>query len=270
MLMSLSSGTLRRLLPFAFRWRFASALVLLVFVACAGRDTGGAGTSTSTGAASGATSTGGASGATSTGGASGATGGSTSATPGAERGPCYPNSTCNLGLTCASNLCVKLGGSGGLGGGGGGFPGSGGAGGAIVATGGTAGGPSVPYKPCGVFDGGSQGGLCVPKVVLDASGNPLAPILKQDDCPLATDRCVPALKANDPKALFQKCQTTLTVFGPQYGAGACVPAYIVRDTNPAGLAILKKDTCTGADELCTPCLDPLSMPTAGVPSHFCE
>jgi hypothetical protein len=25
-----------------------------------------------------------------------------------ERGPCYPNGTCNAGLTCASNLCVNL------------------------------------------------------------------------------------------------------------------------------------------------------------------
>lgn len=28
--------------------------------------------------------------------------------PGTERGPCYGNNTCNQGLTCASNVCVKL------------------------------------------------------------------------------------------------------------------------------------------------------------------
>jgi hypothetical protein len=28
--------------------------------------------------------------------------------PGIEGGPCYPNGTCNTGLTCASNLCVIL------------------------------------------------------------------------------------------------------------------------------------------------------------------
>ncbi len=29
-------------------------------------------------------------------------------TPGVERGPCYPNGTCNAGLTCASQLCVRF------------------------------------------------------------------------------------------------------------------------------------------------------------------
>jgi hypothetical protein len=128
----------------------------------------------------------------------------------------------------------------------------------------------VPYKPCGAFDGGSQGGLCVPKVALDLSGSPAAPSTKQDDCANATDRCAPILKVKDPNACFEKCTTTLTVFGAEYGAGACVPAYIVRDVNPAGLAILKKDTCTGADELCAPCRDPLAMPKAGVATHSCE
>ena len=28
--------------------------------------------------------------------------------PGTEGGPCYPNGTCNAGLTCASNTCVRL------------------------------------------------------------------------------------------------------------------------------------------------------------------
>ena len=34
-------------------------------------------------------------------------------TPGSERGPCYPNSTCNAGLECLSDLCVKAPGGGG-------------------------------------------------------------------------------------------------------------------------------------------------------------
>lgn len=128
----------------------------------------------------------------------------------------------------------------------------------------------APYKACGAYDGGSQGGVCVPKVLVDASGNASAPNLKQDDCALDTERCVPILKANDTAACFVKCTTTLTGLGKQYAAGACVPAYIVRDVNPQGLPILKKDTCTGADELCAPCLDPLSMPVAGVKTHSCE
>jgi len=34
--------------------------------------------------------------------------GSSGTTAGAEGGHCYPNSTCNAGLTCASTLCVRL------------------------------------------------------------------------------------------------------------------------------------------------------------------
>jgi hypothetical protein len=30
--------------------------------------------------------------------------------PGSERGPCYPNGTCNAGLSCLSNVCVNTGG----------------------------------------------------------------------------------------------------------------------------------------------------------------
>ena len=131
----------------------------------------------------------------------------------------------------------------------------------------------APYAHCGAFDGGSLGGLCVPKAVVDASGDPSAPNLKQDDCPSATDRCSPALKVKDAHACFEKCTTTLTPLntpGFDYSPGACVPSYIVRDVAPAGLPILKKDTCLGADELCAPCLNPQSMPTSGDPSHSCE
>ena len=34
-----------------------------------------------------------------------------SSTAGVEGGSCYPNRTCNTGLTCASNLCVRVGGA---------------------------------------------------------------------------------------------------------------------------------------------------------------
>jgi cysteine-rich repeat protein len=43
-------------------------------------------------------------------------GGSSGKAAGAEGGPCFGNSTCNAGLTCASNLCVQLPGVGGAGG----------------------------------------------------------------------------------------------------------------------------------------------------------
>lgn len=128
----------------------------------------------------------------------------------------------------------------------------------------------TPYRPCGSFDAGAPGGLCVPKSVVDSSGNALASTLRQDDCPLATDRCVPTAKAKDPAACLPRCTTTLTALGKQYGPGACVPSYVVLDTNPTSLVILKRDTCADSNALCTPCLDPLSAPVAGVPTHYCE
>jgi hypothetical protein len=139
--------------------------------------------------------------------------------------------------------------------------------------GGAAGAGPAPYRACGAYDGGLLGGLCVPKVIVDASGSALAGSLSQDDCPLATDRCVPVLKVKDPTAYFQTCTTTLKALsspGKDYGLGACVPAYVVRDWTPSALVILTRGICNGAEELCTPCLDPLSMPTAGIPTHFCE
>lgn len=70
--------------------------------------------------------------------AAGGTGGKTDAgvcTPGTERCPCYGNGTCNQGLTCASQVCVNVSGSGGAGGATGGSGGAGGSG----ATGGSSG-----------------------------------------------------------------------------------------------------------------------------------
>jgi len=54
--------------------------------------------------------------------------------PGTEACPCYGNRTCNAGLSCASNLCVVIGGTGGAGGGA-----TGGSGGS--SAGGSAGAP---------------------------------------------------------------------------------------------------------------------------------
>src|SRR5450432_1250408 len=57
---------------------------------------------------------------------------SSASTEGGERQPCYPNGTCNSGLTCASQLCVRLSGAGGAGGASAGGTSAGG-----TATGGT-------------------------------------------------------------------------------------------------------------------------------------
>ncbi|HVU02265.1 MAG TPA: hypothetical protein VHE30_10960 [Polyangiaceae bacterium] len=124
----------------------------------------------------------------------------------------------------------------------------------------------TPFKTCGAYDGGPSGGTCIPQPLVDNSGNPAAGSLKQDDC-ASGEKCVPTLKAQNINACFAKCTTTLASFGDQYGPGACVPAYVVRDVNPAGLAILTKGTCTGDGELCAPCLDPLN---AGAKTNSCE
>lgn len=90
-------------------------------------------------------------------------GGST--TPaGSERGPCYGNKTCDPGLTCASDVCVKIG-TGGSGGG----AGNGGAGGGTGAAGrggmsgesgrgGSAGGTSQAGAGGGGIGGGAGAG----------------------------------------------------------------------------------------------------------------
>ena len=66
---------------------------------------------------------------------------------GSERGPCYPNGGCDLGLTCASDLCVRVETDGGGRGGGNMGAGGGGAGGMGGATG-TAGTFAVaPHPP---------------------------------------------------------------------------------------------------------------------------
>jgi hypothetical protein len=101
----------------------------------------------------------------------GGAGGATACPDGFERCPCYGNHTCQSGLTCASNHCVSLGGSGsGSGGGAPAGPGSGGAtgsgsggvigsgsGGAATPGEGTGGaGPGTGGAPIG--DGGTGGG----------------------------------------------------------------------------------------------------------------
>jgi hypothetical protein len=40
-------------------------------------------------------------------------GGSSGPKAGDERGACYGNGSCNAGLTCASNVCVRIAGNGG-------------------------------------------------------------------------------------------------------------------------------------------------------------
>jgi hypothetical protein len=91
-------------------------------------------------------------------------GGAASCPTGSETCGCYGNKTCNSGLTCASNVCVNLSGSGsgGISGGGGANGGtSGGTGGATSGTGGSpsgAGGATSGSGGAGTGSGGTNGG----------------------------------------------------------------------------------------------------------------
>jgi hypothetical protein len=124
--------------------------------------------------------------------------------------------------------------------------------------------PPPPLKPCGAFDGGVAGGLCVPESATSTWGGQLR--YKQDEC-AAGDVCAPVHTVTQPGNCFERCTTTLATLGEQYGPGACLPSYYVRDTNPVGLVILTAGTCLGAGDLCSPCLDPLNN---GAPSGTCQ
>src|SRR5262245_29011984 len=86
--------------------------------------------------------------------AAGCAGGS--AGQGGERQACYANGTCNAGLTCASNVCVKFGG-GGAGGTGGSSGGRGGDGGSTGGRGGDGGTAGVSGTTGAAGTGGAAG-----------------------------------------------------------------------------------------------------------------
>jgi len=124
--------------------------------------------------------------------------------------------------------------------------------------------PPSPLKTCGGFDGGSPGGYCVPEGGTITLGG--ASYFKQDEC-ASGFLCVPMRTVARPGDCNERCTTTLGPLGDQYGPGACVPSYFVRDMSPAGLSILTAGTCTGPGDLCSPCLDPLN---SGVPTGACQ
>lgn len=134
------------------------------------------------------TGTGGASADASTGSGGASTGGTTECRDGAETCACYGNGTCNAGLVCASNLCVRL--SSGTGGtGAGGSPSLGGAGGATSSGGAP---PTPGSSPLGgrcIQDADCRAGLtCLTpdSNALGGGGPPgglcAAPCLADGDC----------------------------------------------------------------------------------------
>jgi hypothetical protein len=107
-------------------------------------------------------------------------------------------------------------------------------------------------------------GLCVPKslVPMDLQGIP------QDTC-AADHLCAPTEKVKDLNYNFPMCMpgglSALGLMKNMAGqAGGCVPPYLVGSMS----TLLVADVCTGGD-LCAPCTNPLSTPTANAPTGAC-
>lgn len=125
--------------------------------------------------------------------------------------------------------------------------------------------PPAALRSCGGYDGGTPGGLCV-SATASRSWN-LHISYERDDCQDG-ELCVPQRLVARPGDCFPTCTTPLghALSAPEYAPGACLPAYVVRDLNPAGLSPLTRDVCA-PDELCSPCRDPLN---GGTPSGACD
>lgn len=137
---------------------------------------------------------------------------------GNEGQPCYPNHTCEPGLTCASNLCVNLGdassGGSGTGGSGTGGSGTGGSatGGKAGSSGGASGGTAGSGGASGASSGGTDGGADASSDkdggrdgTLDGAPTPACDLVAQTGC-----------------ATGKKCALVKTMAGSG-GDIACVP-----------------------------------------------
>jgi hypothetical protein len=163
--------------------------------------------------------------------------------PGSEPCPCYGNGTCNAGLTCASDLCVDLGGLGGSPGGaddaGSPAPPTGGAGGA---------GPALPEGDCGSYDGGANLGLCVPR----AESPPLYTFYWPEDICAAGWVCAAVTKVADYQQPFPRC------VGDDESPGACWPRYVLEGLVAGTGSAFASGTCS-PDESCMQCANPVDL-----------
>jgi hypothetical protein len=114
---------------------------------------------------------------------------------------------------------------------------------------------------------GADKGISVPKAIVPTEFGSNVP---QADCTKTDYVCAPIEKAKDFNYNFPVCTPTslggiLGMPAPNGQKGGCVPAYIIpTDQQP----LLLQDGCpTG--EICAPCTNPLSMPTANAPTGAC-
>ncbi len=107
---------------------------------------------------------------------------------GGERQDCYPNGTCNAGLTCASNVCVSLGDGGAGRGGGGGTTGAAGSTGGAGASGtaGTAGSTAGAGGGASGTAGAGGNATCLTAANHGSLGSKTAPNASLDTATLLT------------------------------------------------------------------------------------
>jgi hypothetical protein len=120
----------------------------------------------------------------------------------------------------------------------------------------------VVFTPCGAGKG-----ICVPKAIVPAEfGSNVPPA----DCTKTDYVCAPIEKAKDFNYNFPVCTPTslgglLGMPAPNGQKGGCVPAYIIPTDQQS---LLLQDGCPEGD-ICAPCTNPLSMPTANAPTGAC-
>ena len=146
-------------------------------------------------------------------------GGSSGAAPGSERGACFPNATCDQGLTCLSNFCVRVDVDGASG-----ASGSAGAGGNAAGAGGVAGAGGTGGSSGGAATGGSTGGTFAP-----ASHAPLPQLANLGGPVLATPKVRPIFFTGDPD------QADISAFLSELAAGS----YWAATTSEYGVGTLK-------------------------------
>jgi hypothetical protein len=118
----------------------------------------------------------------------------------------------------------------------------------------------VVFASCGMGKG-----LCVPKTALPMDLRDIIPV---DTC--ATDHgCAPTEKVKDLSYNFPMCTPsglagTLGMANMAGQKGGCIPAYLLGSMS----SVLMSDGCAGGD-LCAPCTNPLSTPTANAPTGAC-
>jgi hypothetical protein len=110
-----------------------------------------------------------------------------------------------------------------------------------------AGDAPVEPAPPGFDECGDSAGYCVPSSNVGSTGANLPQLTCDED-----ERCAPKSRVVQSNSCFAHCDSV-------FGAGACVPAFLVPESNRS---ILQPASCASG-ELCSPCVNPLTMMATG-------